>query len=133
MGVEELEQLLSRSRQLLGAVRRGEPEPESEPVVAIREAADGLIRVVASDGHIERIELVPRAMRLDSQTLGEELTRAVNAALADLRTASGSARGADLEVLDRQLSEVQDEGLRRMADIAAAVQTVMGRIHQERR
>ncbi|MFJ2029248.1 YbaB/EbfC family nucleoid-associated protein [Streptosporangium sp. NPDC087985] len=46
--------------------------------------ADGLISVVTDgSGHVERVELNPRVMRLDSETLAEELMRTVREAQED--------------------------------------------------
>ncbi|MFC4069393.1 YbaB/EbfC family nucleoid-associated protein [Actinoplanes subglobosus] len=132
LGTDATDDLLQRSRRLLDAVRRGETPPDGEPVTVTTEAADGLVRVVAGEGRIESIDLDPRAMRLDSRTLSEELTAAVNAALDELRASAGSAQGVDLAALDGQLRQVQDEGVRRMAEISSAVQAVMARIHRDR-
>jgi hypothetical protein len=96
------------------------------------EAADGLIRAVASGGRIDRVELAPRVLRMDSQTLAEEITRAVNAALADLRTSTAEARGVDLAALQQQVRQAQDEGVRRMALFTSAIQDAMARINRDR-
>jgi DNA-binding protein YbaB len=50
------------------------------------EAATGFIKVtVDSTGRLDSLEINPRAMRSDSQTLGEEIMRAVQAAYDDMQ------------------------------------------------
>lgn len=48
------------------------------------EEADGVVRVVAGEGgHVSRVELDPRAMRLSSEELAEALTRACQRAVQE--------------------------------------------------
>jgi DNA-binding protein YbaB len=128
-GADDFEQALETSRRLLASLPGGEAEASAE---GHGEAADGLIRAVASGGRIDRVELSPRVMRMDSQTLAEEITRAVNAALADLRTSTAEARGVDLAALQQQVRQAQDEGVRRMALFTSAIQDAMARINRDR-
>jgi DNA-binding protein YbaB len=134
LDVGQFERMLDESRRMLDTMREGgSVEPDEEPPTGSAEAADGLVRATATGGRLHRLELDPRAMRLPSETLAEEITIAVNAALNDLRAASAQARGADLAVLSRQVREVQDEGVRRMAMISSAIQEAMARMHEGRR
>jgi DNA-binding protein YbaB len=134
LDAEQFERMLDRSRRMLDTVREGEiADTDAEPATGSGEAADGLVRATATGGRLHRLELDPRAMRLPSETLAEEITIAVNAALNDLRAASADVRGTDLAALGRQVREVQDEGVRRMAMISSAIQDAMARIHEGRR
>jgi DNA-binding protein YbaB len=128
-GADDFEQALESSRRLLASLPGGDSEGATE---GHGEAADGLIRAVASGGRIDRVELSPRVMRMDSQTLAEEITRAVNAALAELRTSTAQARGVDLAALQQQLRQAQDEGVRRMALFTSAIQDAVARINRDR-
>jgi hypothetical protein len=133
-GADDFEQALETSRRLLASLPGGDAEgtPEGGDPEGHGEAADGLIRAVASGGRIERVELSPRVLRMDSQTLAEEITRAVNAALADLRASTAQARGVDLAALQQQVRQAQDESVRRMALFTSAIQDAMARINRDR-
>jgi DNA-binding protein YbaB len=72
------------------------------------EAADGMIRVVAVGGRLSQVEIDPRAMRMASQALAEEFTKAANTALSDLQ--AGYATGApnvNLDALASQMEQFQ--------------------------
>ena len=133
-GADDFEQALETSRRLLAGVPGGVAEgtPEGGAPEGYGEAADGLVRAVASGGRIDRVELSPRVMRMDSQTLAEEITRAVNAALDELRVSTAQARGVDLVALQQQVRQAQDEGVRRMALFTSAIQDAMARINRDR-
>ena len=133
-GADDFEQALETSRRLLASLPGGDAEgtPEGGVPEGYGEAADGLIRAVASGGRIDRVELSPRVLRMDSQTLAEEITRAVNAALADLRASTAQARGVDLAALQQQVRQAQDESVRRMALFTSAIQDAMARINRDR-
>jgi hypothetical protein len=96
--------------------------------------ADGMVRVVAADGRVERVELDPRVMRMPSQSLAEAFVQAVNAAIDDVRAAYAAALpNVDLEALAAELDQVEEMGtgaLRRYAesiDEAAAQYRRLGR------
>lgn len=83
------------------------------PSEAVGEAADGLIRVVAVNGRLERVRLDPAVVRMPSADLAEEFRRAANAALAGAETAYTLAvPGVDFAALAGQLAEVETMGAR---------------------
>ncbi|GII97049.1 YbaB/EbfC family nucleoid-associated protein [Sinosporangium siamense] len=78
----DLDRMLSESEQALR--RLNEATAELESVVGEGQAADGTIRAsVDQGGRLREITLDPRAMRNDSQTLGELVTAAVQVAQDD--------------------------------------------------
>ncbi|MBB4918664.1 YbaB/EbfC family nucleoid-associated protein [Streptosporangium saharense] len=81
-GLEDLERISrDAERQML---RLAEIEGELGEVRGTGTGADGLVGVtVGPSGRVEKIDLNPRVMRLDSHALAEELMRAVGAAEDD--------------------------------------------------
>ncbi|MFD0887459.1 YbaB/EbfC family nucleoid-associated protein [Streptosporangium algeriense] len=81
-GLEDLERVSrDAERQML---RLAEIEGELAEVRGTGTGADGLIGVtVGPSGRVEKIDLNPRVMRLDSHTLAGELMRAIGAAEDD--------------------------------------------------
>ncbi|MEV4753796.1 YbaB/EbfC family nucleoid-associated protein [Micromonospora sp. NPDC049559] len=96
---------------------------DAEPVEGTGEAADGMIRVrAAAPGQLTSLTLDPRVLRLDSETLAEELLSAVNAALADLRSQAGGGGGlADFSGLNERLKEIQENASRQLNAFASAL------------
>ncbi|MER7207264.1 YbaB/EbfC family nucleoid-associated protein [Streptosporangium sp. NPDC000239] len=81
-GLEDLERI-SRDAERQTA-RLAEIEGELDEVRGTGTGADGLIGVtVDPSGRVERIDLNPRVMRLDSHVLAEELMRAIGVAQDD--------------------------------------------------
>lgn len=90
---------------------------DSDPPVGEGTAAGGMITVRAVlPGEISAIELNPRVMRMPSEQLAEELTSAVNQALANLRELSVTAGGGvNLDALGDRLREIQEDTSRQLA------------------
>jgi hypothetical protein len=99
--------------------------------------ADGLIEAVAAaDGRIESITVDPRAMRMDSQTIGAEVTTAVNAALDELHAAGAGIAGVpvpDTAALLERLQEVQRTSVQRMETFLSALTEAHRRAAEPRR
>jgi hypothetical protein len=128
---DDLERDLSEARQMLRDLRANPGRPtDGEPVQGTGEAADGMVRVVAEGGKISKVELNPRVMRLASESLAEELAKAVNAALADLASkavAEVSPLG-DPAVLEAKLAELQDQSVRQMARYSQSLSEMLARL-----
>ncbi|GII60383.1 hypothetical protein Skr01_04680 [Sphaerisporangium krabiense] len=82
--LDDFDRVAEESRR---AVRRlGEVMGELRAVKGTGEAAGGMIgAVVDGGGMVERVVLDPRAMRLDSDAIGQAVTEAVRAAQLDAR------------------------------------------------
>jgi DNA-binding protein YbaB len=140
-----LTSVLDDTRRMLDAMRarRGQPEPESEPVQdraaeELRgrgEAAGGRVRAVLTRDRIEELHLDPRLLRQGSEALGEFLVSALNEALADLaakETADAPDSAGDPDVLAERLRQLQDESMRNMDLITQSVADVLSRLRQGR-
>jgi hypothetical protein len=129
-----LDQLLAQARQALAAVRSGDAAGGTEPVEGVGTARDEQIRaVVRAPGRVTGLEINPRLLRLPSAELAEEITAAVNTALADLqaRTSQATAAPADVAALQGQLEELQADSVRQLqgflSGLDAAVQQIRAR------
>ncbi|MCG5220637.1 YbaB/EbfC family nucleoid-associated protein [Streptosporangium soli] len=79
MELQHLERTLEQAQKIM--LKLEEAQARILRVVGDGEGADGLVKV-ASDGQggIKKIHFNPRIMRLDSTTLGQEVTAAIQAA-----------------------------------------------------
>lgn len=78
---------------------------------------DDRITVTMKAGRVASIDLQPQATRLDNKTLGEEITKAVNAAIdANLDAVlHGTEEGAvDYASLTKRLQDIQGESIRQL-------------------
>ncbi|GEM_PF-3080490 len=114
--------MFAETRRTLEAMRSGRATVggEAEEFRGEGEAADGRIRATVAPGNrVESLWFDPRLMRMDSQSLSEEILAAVNVAFVDLSekaAAYGSDQASvDADVLSAQLRDLQDESVRRMA------------------
>ncbi len=132
-GPDDFDRALSRARQVLRDQRSGlagtAEGADAEPVRGTGEAADGLIRVVAERGRLSNVVLDPRVMRLPSETLAEELSRAVNAALAELESKATAQASpvVDPAALEATLADLQDQSIRMMTRYTQSINEVMAR------
>lgn len=108
--------------------------PDTEPVPVTTTAADGLIEIVAApDGRIETVTIDPRAMRLPSQTLAEELRTALNAAHDELRAAASATAGVpDPAALAARLQEMQETSIQQMRTFTQAIADAQQRLSARR-
>ncbi|MGP4026100.1 YbaB/EbfC family nucleoid-associated protein [Actinomadura sp. 3N407] len=134
MEAGEFERMLTEARRTLESMRRGGEAAESaevQPVEGVGEAAEGRVRVTAaSGGRLKDVEINPRAMRMSPEELGGHLVAAANAALNDLRGKAAEAAGdaVDTGALNKQVDEIQTEGMRQMAVFNQAFNDVLSKI-----
>ncbi|MER6942874.1 YbaB/EbfC family nucleoid-associated protein [Nonomuraea sp. NPDC000554] len=98
---EDLERITAQAEDMLARIEgiRG----EVGGLVGRGESADGQVRVSSdANGRLTGIELAPRAMRLDSQKLAEELLKAAQQAQDD---ADGKVRTVMAETLGEPLAD----------------------------
>ena len=142
LDLSDFAQALVESQKALAELRAGHvggaPEaastdaPETEQLTGEGEAANGRVKArVVTGGRFESIQIDPRALRMDSNDLGEQITLAVNAALDDLRTKAAEQRPTgfpDLQALSEQMVELQDESVRRMSTFVEGLDDALGKI-----
>jgi DNA-binding protein YbaB len=91
--------------------------------------ADGLVTAtVGPGGRVESVELRPYAMRMASQTLGEQTVVAVNEALERARSAASDAAGAG--GLAARAQELQDQSIAQMRRSTQALRAIMMSIRE---
>jgi DNA-binding protein YbaB len=106
--------LLESARKLVGAVSTPSADAGAESAPAelrgTGTSPNGLVTAVTTvGGKVESVTVDPRALRLDSHTLGEQVAAAVNAALDDLRSQVSSEVGSiDTGALSEQLRRIQE-------------------------
>jgi DNA-binding protein YbaB len=126
------DETLATLRPLAEQGHQADSEPET-PLRGVGEALDGHVRVTAKPGGLlESVELNPRALRSDSETLAEAFLAATNAALDDLRQRLSTALPdvPDPTQLVERLQEFQQQSvvqMRRYLDAIAAVQDRLDR------
>ncbi|WP_020575639.1 YbaB/EbfC family nucleoid-associated protein [Actinopolymorpha alba] len=111
----------------------GDSEPP-EPIRGVGEALDGHVRVTARPGgQIEAVELNPRALRSDSETLAQAFADASNAALQDLQQKLSAALPAmpDQAELFERLKEFQNQSMVQMQRYLQAITDVQDRIDRD--
>jgi hypothetical protein len=94
----------------------GAADPADAELRGTGEAAGGQVQVtVTTGGKLAEVRIDPRAMRLGSAALGEQIVAAGNAALDDLRAHAASVPGvADPAALAERLADVQGQSVRQM-------------------
>lgn len=101
---------------------------DGEPITA--EAAEGMVKVSVKPPGIAEVAIKPTAMRLGSQVLSEEISRAVNEAYAALREQAGTDAAANLEELNEQLADIQREGAARLSSFLDGIMAAHNRAEQ---
>lgn len=99
-----LKDALALSKQVQAAQ---DVDAEPEPLVA--ERAEGQIRVTAGPGGEIGIALDPKAMRLGSEALSQQLAGAVNEALTAYKERQGLLQNLDLDAVNQQIEELQQQ------------------------
>ena len=100
----------------------------SEPIVA--EAAEGMVTVSVVPPGTAEVRIAPVAMRLGSEVLSGEITRAVNEAYAGLREQAGAGAAANLEELNEQLAEIQRESTARLSSFLDGIMSAHSKAEQ---
>jgi hypothetical protein len=111
-----------------------EPDGAEGPIRGVGEAMDGFVRVTARPGgQIDSVQLNPRVMRSDSESVAQAFMEATNAALADLqRRISGTLPGvADQQQLLERLQEFQSQSVAQMQRYLKAITDVQDRIDRD--
>ncbi|WP_433365992.1 YbaB/EbfC family nucleoid-associated protein [Streptosporangium sp. CA-115845] len=123
-GLEDLERIGRETEETIQ--RLADLQEELDGVRGTGTGADGLIGVTANGGgQVERIELNPRVMRLESQTLAEELMKAIDEARADgerrtrelLEAAGLTADPPDFDKVQEQMTMSYEEFARSLENI----------------
>lgn len=112
-----LGRLLSETMSALGQFSGGGPQADTAPPEGHGAAADGMVQVtVGPPGRVTALTLDPRAMRMASGALAEEISRAVNEALADLQEQAAAAvpGQVDLGSLGDRLRQIQQDAGRQL-------------------
>ncbi|SBT54234.1 YbaB/EbfC family nucleoid-associated protein [Micromonospora narathiwatensis] len=127
-----LGRVLSETMSALGQFTAG-AESDAPPPEGHGEAADGLVQVtVGPPGRITALTLDPRAMRMASESLAEEVTEAVNAALADLQEKVTAVPGQiDLGSLGDQLRKIQEDAGRQFSAFTDALVEAQDRLARQ--
>lgn len=97
------------------------------------QAANGLITVKAvPPGQISDLRLDPSLLRMASEWLAEELTKAVNQALTDLQDKANVPTGPmDLSSLGEKLKQIQADASRQFATLADSLVEAQTRIARQ--
>jgi hypothetical protein len=126
----DLDQMLTRSRELLRTMQAARPDEDAPAPEAVSEAAGGLVRVVAVNQRLTSLELDPRVMRMASVELAEAVLAAVNGALDATRPAAGEVVPMDPRQLAEEVAKIQDQGVRQMAAITDAISAAIAQVKQ---
>ncbi len=129
----ELDQMLTRSRELLRGMQAARPDGDVPPPEAVSETAGGLVRAVAVNQRLTALELDPRAMRMASVELAEAVLTAVNGALDAARPATGEVAAMDPRQLAEEVAKIQDQGVRQMAAITDAIGAAIAQVQRATR
>ena len=133
-GARSIDQLLEDTRRVLAEMRPGAgTPPDPGELRGEGEAADGQVRAVAgAGGRLESLTVNPRALRLGSEALCEQIVVAVNAALDDLRDRvegqAVAAGAADPAALAEQLRNLHTESARQMERFTQGVRDALDQI-----
>ncbi len=128
-----LDRMLSETMSALGQFTAG-AETETPPPEGQGEAADGLIQVtVGPPGRITALTLDPRAMRMASESLAEEITQAVNAAFADLQEKATTAVPGEIDLgsLGDRLRKIQEDAGRQLTAFTDALVEAQDRLARQ--
>ncbi|MCC3765605.1 YbaB/EbfC family nucleoid-associated protein [Glycomyces sp. TRM65418] len=93
------------------------------------EAAKGMVRVEATlAGKVTVTIDNPRAMRLGSAELAEEITIGVNAALDKAREQAGLPGAVDLDALNEKVEEIQQQSVQQLSSFMSTLADSHARI-----
>jgi hypothetical protein len=129
---EQFDRLLGQARESLAALRRAAPDDQERPD-GQAEALDGLVRARTRAGELAELKLDPKVLRVPVADLAEAIRGAVNAALADGRTAApdrADVPAVDLTALQAQVEELQADSVRQLAKFSDTVADAIGRLRR---
>jgi DNA-binding protein YbaB len=124
---------LTALRPLADQSPTDEGEP-TEPIRGVGAALDGFVRVtVKPGGQVESVQLNPRVMRSDSESIAEAFVAATNAALADLQQKIGAVLPAmaDQHQMLERLQEFQTQSVAQMQRYLKAITDVQDQIERD--
>jgi DNA-binding protein YbaB len=134
-GAHEIDRMVADTRRLLSQLSADTTDPKQPaeaPQRGYGTAADELVKAeVSAGGRLEKVTIESKAMRLDSQTLGEQITEAVRAAQDDLLSrmpTTGALPGPD--ELGTQLDEVQLQVGRQLDVFGEQLEAVVRKLDQ---
>jgi DNA-binding protein YbaB len=111
---------LSKALQVAQDGQRAQEEADTQTVDV--EVAEGMIRVSATlNGKVAVNLLDPRAVRLGTEVLSEEITRGVNAALDAAREQAGMPGAIDLAALSEKVEEIQQQSVQRLSSFMSSL------------
>lgn len=138
--IAAIERQLSAARERLAAMRANPPAPPPDtaatgpaPRTPATAGQDGArIRASAENGRLTAVEFAdPRVLRLGADELSGLLVTALNAALAGADEAAGDDGGVDLDLITRQLRDVQEEALGTLHRTMSALEGAVGQLQRE--
>ncbi|WP_163512265.1 YbaB/EbfC family nucleoid-associated protein [Fodinicola acaciae] len=137
LGANEIDRLLGEARQALAGLGEVRPGGKAETAPVTATAANELVRAeVASGGRLQKLTIDAKAMRLDSHTLAEELTKAVqkaqDEAIARQQVAAEGLPVVDPGQLGNRLDETQLHASRQLDVFGEALEGIVRRLEQRR-
>ena len=137
-GIVGYDRLLEDTRRSLEQMRAPAPAQDAgqvTPATGTGAAADGQIEAtVRSGGRLDSLRMDPRALRMGSQALCEQIVLAVNAALDDLHAKAPDptpqAVDVDTAALADRIGELQGQAVRQMSMFAQGITDALARIEQ---
>ncbi|WP_051797720.1 YbaB/EbfC family nucleoid-associated protein [Catenuloplanes japonicus] len=136
----QFDELFAKMRTTLQAVRTGTaPDPSGsadseEPVETVGQSADGRVLVTFSGNRVSRVDIDPRLLQAGTDSLGEFVAEAVNAALDQLRSGAGHVNTeTDTAALAERLDELQTESIRSMTAMNEMLTEAVQRISRSGR
>lgn len=129
-GEDAIAQQLADARATLSTAVKSPEANQVEPVVV--EGVEGLLRLTLSvEGRVDKFEFDPRAIRIGSEVLFDEIKRMVNAALDERAEAMGTDEPVpDLEAINESVAEIQDRSLRQFQAMSASISEVMAKLNR---
>lgn len=124
---------------MLEQMRSGSEEPpDAGELWGLGEAAEGQVQAVAvAGGRLDSLTVNPRAMRMGSEALCEQIVAAVNAALDDLggkvAAQAAAAGGVDPTALTEQMRDLHTESVRQMEMFTQGIKDAVDRISRSTR
>lgn len=133
-GENAMEQQLMEARASLREARANTAAAAgAERAESVGEAADGLMRVTMDPaGRVESVRIDPALMRGGSEYLAEQFRLAVNEAIAgQAGSADAGEPMPDLEAMEATIERLQDQSVRQMREISAAITDVMAKLRRD--